>query len=183
MPLLQTELDQSQNDHRRQFERAPFGMWRCSRDGAITHANRSLVGLLGYRSADELRQVDFATVIFESADDLRWLVERSVDTGTTELLETTWRRKDRGRLVVRLQAVTVGSDSIEIVAEDITRLRAVEDKLRQAQRMEAVGRLASRSLSPATTCSVTSRRMASSGWRPSTATRSSVIKASSCSVK
>ena len=81
--------------------------------------------------------------IFESADDLRWLIERSVDTGTTELLETTWRRKDRGRLVVRLQAVTVGSDSIEIVAEDITELRAVEDKLRQAQRMEAVGRLAS----------------------------------------
>jgi PAS domain S-box-containing protein len=143
VPLLQSELDQSQNDHRRQFERAPLGMWRCSRDGAITHANRSLVGLLGYRTADELRKVDFATTIFESADDLRWLIERSVDTGTTELLETTWRRKDRGRLVVRLQAVTVGTDSIEIIAEDITELRAVEDKLRQAQRMEAVGRLAS----------------------------------------
>ena len=143
VPVLQTELDQSQNDHRRQFERAPFGMWRCSRDGAIIHANRSLVGLLGYRTADELRSVDFATKIFESADDLRWLIERSIDTGTTELLETTWRRKDRGRLVVRLQAVTVGSDAIEMVAEDITELRAVEDKLRQAQRMEAVGRLAS----------------------------------------
>ena len=74
---------------------------------------------------------------------MRWLIERSIDTGTTELLETTWRRKDRGRLVVRLQAVTVGSDAIEMVAEDITELRAVEDKLRQAQRMEAVGRLAS----------------------------------------
>ena len=141
VPQLQDQLDQSLGDNRRRFDRAPYATFRCNRDGAITDVNRSLVALLGYRTADDLRQVDFATTVFESADDLRWLIERSVSAGTTELVETTWRGKDRRRLVVRLHA-TAANDSIEIAAEDITNLRAVEDRLRQAQRMEAVGRLA-----------------------------------------
>ena len=81
--------------------------------------------------------------VFESADDLRWLIERCLNTGTTESVETTWRTKKGGRLVVRLLALATAPESIEIVVEDITNLRAVEERLRQAQRMEAVGRLAS----------------------------------------
>ena len=81
--------------------------------------------------------------VFESPDDLRWLIERCLSTGTTEPVETTWRSKDRGRVVVRLQAAPAANHAIELVAEDITSLRAVEDQLRRAQRMEAVGRLAS----------------------------------------
>jgi signal transduction histidine kinase len=42
-----------------------------------------------------------------------------------------------------LLAIPAASESIEIVVEDITQLRALEDRLHQAQRMEAVGRLAS----------------------------------------
>jgi signal transduction histidine kinase len=71
------------------------------------------------------------------------LIERSLSTATTESVETTWRTKDHGRLVVRLLALPAASESIEIVVEDITTLRALEDRLHQAQRMEAVGRLAS----------------------------------------
>jgi hypothetical protein len=42
-----------------------------------------------------------------------------------------------------LVAFAAGSESVEIVAEDITDLRAMKDQLHQARRMEAVGRLAS----------------------------------------
>ena len=106
------------------------------------HVNPSLVELLGYKSADDLKKVDFATAIFESADDLHWLIERSTNAGTVESVETTWRRKNRSRLDVRLHAVAA-NDWIEIIAEDLSSLRALENRLRQAQRMEAVGRLAS----------------------------------------
>jgi nitrogen-specific signal transduction histidine kinase len=58
-------------------------------------------------------------------------------------VETTWRKKDRGRLVVRLQLLASTDGTIDINVEDVTRLRDVEERLRQAQRMEAVGRLAS----------------------------------------
>ena len=44
---------------------------------------------------------------------------------------------------MRLLALPAVADSIEIVVEDITNLRALEENLSQAQRMEAVGRLAS----------------------------------------
>ena len=142
VPPLLAQLDRSHNDNRRQFEHAPYGIWRCTRGGEITHVNRSLVELLGYRTAADLQKVDFATAVFESADDLHWLIERSANAGTVESVETTWRRKDRGRLAVRLHAAAT-NDSIEIIAEDITNLRAVENRLHQAQRMEAVGRLAS----------------------------------------
>ena len=142
LPVLQGQLDRSHDDSRRQFEHAPYGICRCSRSGAVTHVNRALVELLGYRTADDLQRVDFATAVFESADDLHWLIERLVNAGAVESVETTWRRKDRSRLVVRLHAA-VANDWIEIIAEDITSLRAVEARLRQAQRMEAVGRLAS----------------------------------------
>src|SRR5204862_3643970 len=43
----------------------------------------------------------------------------------------------------RLLAVAVTPESFEITAEDITNLRLVKERLRQAERMEAVGRLAS----------------------------------------
>ena len=143
LPQLQNQLEDSHKENRRQFERSPYGMCRCGSDGSVKVVNRALVALLGYRNAEELRKADFASTVFESADDLRWLIERSLNTGTTESVETTWMKKDGRRLVVRLAAVATGPESIEIVAEDVTMLRGLEDKLRHAQRMEAVARLAS----------------------------------------
>jgi nitrogen-specific signal transduction histidine kinase len=51
---------------------------------------------------------------------------------------------------------------VEIVAEDLTTLRAVEERLRQAQRMEAVGRLASE---VADTCDILLRNVSHDGQR------------------
>jgi PAS domain S-box-containing protein len=143
LPQVQSQLDGSRAELRRQFEYAPYGKGHWRPDGAVLSVNRALVRLLGYRTADQLLQVDFATRVFESAEDLRWLIERCLSTGEREALETRWRRKDGEQLVVRLLAVAGTPETIEIIAEDLTNLRNVERQLRQAQRMEAVGRLAS----------------------------------------
>src|SRR5439155_5507941 len=60
----------------------------------------------------------------------------------TESVETKWRRKDGRRLVVRLLGIPIAPESVDLIVEDITDLRAVEARLRQAHQMEAVGRLA-----------------------------------------
>jgi PAS domain S-box-containing protein len=142
VPELHARLEQSQNETRRQFERAPYALCRCSPSGAITDANHSFVTLLGCRRADELRNRDFAAVVRDRAGDVGWLLERARMTRRTETVETRWETRDGRSLVVRLQALATTTGSVEIVAEDVTAVRELEERLRQAQRMEAVGRLA-----------------------------------------
>jgi PAS domain S-box-containing protein len=141
--VLQTQLDASQQENWRQFEHAPSAMWRVTRDGAVVATNQALARILGYRATDNLATLDFPAAMFEAPGDLRWLIDRVVAGSPPEAVETVWKRKDRTRLTVRLQVVRANDNWIEVSAEDVTQLRATEEDLRHARRMEAVGRLAS----------------------------------------
>lgn len=143
----ETELTSDLTERRaamvRQFEDAPWPICRCTRNGRLTDANRAFVQLLGHSTADDLLKTEFGSAVFESAADLPWLIERSVNSPTAATVETAWRTKEGSRLSVRLSASALGPDVIEIVAEDLTSLRTLQERLVPAQRMEAVGRMAS----------------------------------------
>src|SRR4030095_1951140 len=138
-----TQLDERRLELRQHFQDAPLALWRCSPDGALTEANRALADLVGYRDPDEWRGADFVKATFESTDDLSWLIERCLSEKTRQSVETAGKREDGERLVVRLSAAQFASDMIEIAVEDVTNARVLEDRLARAQRIEAVGRLAS----------------------------------------
>ena len=140
---LTSDLTEKRAAMLRQFEDAPWAICRCTRSGRLTDANRAFIQLLAHTSADDLRKADFGAAVFESAADLPWLIERSITSPTTATAETTWRTKEGSRLSVRLSASALGPDAIEIVAEDLTSLRTLQERQGPAQRMEAVGRLAS----------------------------------------
>jgi PAS domain S-box-containing protein len=142
VPALQGQLEASLKENRRQFERAPYGLAECSRDGSIIRVNHSFVRVLGYRSSADLQDIDLAEGVFESAADLRWLLERVLQTGEVESFETTLRTRDLRRLSVRLHAHS-REGSVAIAVEDLTALHDVEQRLRDAHRLEAVGRVAS----------------------------------------
>jgi two-component system, cell cycle sensor histidine kinase and response regulator CckA len=62
-------------------------------------------------------------------------------------VEVRWKRKDGSAITVRLSGRAVNSaeetaEVLELIAEDITERRVLENQFRQAQKMEAVGRLA-----------------------------------------
>jgi chromosome segregation ATPase len=141
LPRVTAQLDESRAERGRLFQQAGHAIFRCTRAGDVTEANRAGMTLIGRRTIDELRTPQFAGV-FEDPSSLSVLIEHCLSTRTRESIETTWRRKDGGRLFVRLSAYAVSADLIEIVAEDVTRLRVLEERLGQAHRMEAVGRLA-----------------------------------------
>jgi PAS domain S-box-containing protein len=130
-PELQRQLDESRLEMRRQFHRAPVALGRCTRDGVLTHFNRAFADLVGYRNPNELRGTDFAKTIFEYPDDLSWLIERCLSTHARESVETAWKRKHGERIVVRVSAVESAPDLAEIAVEDITDLRALQERLAQ----------------------------------------------------
>jgi PAS domain S-box-containing protein len=135
-------LEASRAESHRLFDHAGVAMFRCTSDGALVDVNRACTTIIG-RRLDEFSGVDFAAAVFEAPRLLPWLIERCASTRVKESIETTWRRKDGSRLFIRLSARPMTGDVIEFVAEDLTRIRVLEERLAQAQRMEAVGRLAS----------------------------------------
>lgn len=142
VPSLVAQIEETRRAQQRQFLDSPLALCRCRPDGSILHVNRPLARLLGYNSPAELEQIDFAAAVFESGAELPWIVDRRLRSGSTDAVDTTWRRKDRTKIIVRLRVIATSADGVDLIAEDITAVRSLEERLKNAQRMEAVARYA-----------------------------------------
>jgi PAS domain-containing protein len=137
----QRQLDDlvQRTDH--EFDNFPLPLCRVTRAGVITHANRAFGALLGCPSAGAQRRLALASELFESSNELAWLIERSASSEEPASVECTRRKVDESRLMLRLRATAV-PDAIHIVVEDLTSTWMLQEKLNRAQQMEAVGRMA-----------------------------------------
>src|SRR5215212_6967375 len=138
-------LRKSEARYRSLIQGAAYGIYRTTVDGRILDANPAIAAMLGY-TVDELMSMDMAT-LYRSPDERAALVERCQHAlDQTLTADVTWQKKDGTPIIVHLTARLVdfedGVSCFEGVAEDITERRALEAQLRQAQKMEAVGRLA-----------------------------------------
>ena len=140
---LETRIAAIQVESRRHFGDMPVAMCRCSVDGAVTQANHALTRLLGYTRPEDLQKLDLGEAVFESGDELQWIVTRCLTSRATESIDTTWKKRNGSRIIVRLMAVPAAADAVDLIAEDVTRIRTLEEKLRNAQRMESVARYGS----------------------------------------
>ena len=140
-------LRKSEARYRSLIQGAAYGIYRATVDGTILDANPALANMLGY-TVDELLALDMSAV-YKSAAERGALIDRyRRENNQTLATDVTWQRKDGTPIVVRLTARVVDFDDglscFEGVAEDITEKRALEDQLREALKMEALGRLARR---------------------------------------
>ncbi len=144
--VVEERLRRSEARYRSLIEGAAYGIYLAGLDGRILDANPALAEMLGYAHVDELRALNMAD-FYRDPHERAELIDRYASEGFGSA-DVKWKRKDGVPIIVRLTARVVplgvegGERCFEGIAEDITAKRALEEQLRQAQKMEAVGRLA-----------------------------------------
>ena len=138
-------LQRSEANYRSLIEGAPYGIFRTSSDGRLFSANPALVEMTGYSSATELLGVNLDRAIFRDSSERKQICLKYPDG--FEGVEVGWKRRDATPITVRISGRPVKDPSgkascYEMIAENVTERRLLEQQLRQAQKMEAVGRLA-----------------------------------------
>lgn len=144
---VEEALRASEQRYRLLFERNLAGVYRTTLEGELLDCNEACAHILGCRSRQEVlehRVVDFYP---NPAERQRFLTKLREHMSVTNF-EASMRRPD-GRTVYVLENATLiaeegdGQDPvIEGTLFDVTERKELEDQLRQAQKMEAVGRLA-----------------------------------------
>jgi two-component system, cell cycle sensor histidine kinase and response regulator CckA len=157
IPVIRRELREartrqahreSEESYRALVEQAPVGIYRSTPAGRFLTANPALARMLGYDSPVDVLALELARDVYADADERSRLMEQDTYTDRVyDELEVTWKKKDGTRIRVQLSVRASRDDKgqveyYEAFARDVTSQRRLETQLAQAQKMEAVGKLA-----------------------------------------
>jgi PAS domain S-box-containing protein len=140
-------LRRSEAQYRSLVQSSVYGIYRSSLEGKFLDVNPALIAMLGYDSAKEVLALDPRNDVFVWAEDQARVIEEFRHAGRMDGIEVKWKRKNGNAITVRISGRAVSSvdepaEVLEAIAEDVTERHVLEDQFRQAQKMEAVGRLA-----------------------------------------
>ncbi len=140
-------LRESEEKYRKLFENATYGIYRSKTDGTLLDVNLALVAMLGYSSKEELLTRNLNRDIYTDPAARAAILNRYGTANECVRAEVNWRCKDDRIIVVRLNGRIVRQadgmvSHYEVIVEDVTERRSLEEQFRQAQKMEAVGLLA-----------------------------------------
>jgi len=139
-------LHQSQERYRAFFEQNLAGNYISDPAGNLLACNAAFLRMFGFASNEEARRTNLLSLYQSPEKRAEFLGELRL-LGHVERYEKELRRKDGGTVFVIENAIAI-LDSRGELAEihgfliDETESRKAEQQLRQAQKMEAVGRLA-----------------------------------------
>lgn len=145
--LAEDALRESEERFRQFFENDPAYCYRISPEGVILDVNRSALQALGYKKKELLGKPLKPLYAQESPERMEELSARWKETGYLKNEEIIVCTKDGRRRIVLLSANQIRDREGNLlhtiaVQWDITEKRDLEEQFRQAQKMEAIGRLA-----------------------------------------
>ncbi|HUQ49219.1 MAG TPA: cache domain-containing protein [Terriglobales bacterium] len=141
-----SDLTGSEARYRSLIQGATYGIYRSDEKGFVS-VNASMVSMLGYQSEEQVLALDLEHDLYVDASARHRLLSNYHQNQIVTSEELRWKKKDGSIITVRISGRTVPNERgpgycFEMIAEDITERRALEQQLRQSQKMEAVGRLA-----------------------------------------
>ncbi len=140
---LRDERDRAQNGLRHSEARyralagnLSYGICRCDLHGRFLEVNEAMVKMLGFPSKEELLAVNLVRDLIQDVDKRAQLLGPPAPQGLVDPIETEWKRWDGTTLKVRLSGQEVMGeegelDTYEVITEDVTKQRQLEDHLRQ----------------------------------------------------
>ena len=152
--VLRDQRDRAEKDLRRSEARyralagnLSYGICRCSLDGRFLEVNEAMIRMLGFGSRAELLALDLLRDIIQDAGSRAQLLGQTRAGALVDPIEIEWKRKDHGIVKVRLSGREVLSEqgeleSYEVIAEDVTRQRELEDHLRRQAASDSLTGLA-----------------------------------------
>jgi two-component system cell cycle sensor histidine kinase/response regulator CckA len=138
---------EAEKAYRSLVEHAPYGIYRSeAEDDHFLAVNPALMQMLGYEHEHELLRLSIAEDVYRDPADRIAHLELTRQQRHFQGLEVEWKRKDGSPLFVRLSgrrgSEESGPEYLDVVAEDVTQRRKLEEQFQKAQRLEAVARLA-----------------------------------------
>lgn len=141
----QEALQASERMYRSLFERSLCGVFLTTPAGRILDCNQAFVRMMGYEAREEMLEQAAQAMYFRPEERTAY-VERLRREGVITNAEARLRRRDGSEIWVLENTALVRDERDEELLQgtvtDITERRRLEARLREGQKMEAVGRLA-----------------------------------------
>jgi len=145
--FAERSLRLSEQSYRSLIEEAPFAIARATLSGQLLQVNRATIEMLGYESEQDILIRSLSSEIFLEPSSYEEFVSSLRSGASRQGLESTWRCRDGKSISVSLAGRATRDDLgrisyLEIIAENITERQHLEEQLRQAQKLQAVGQFA-----------------------------------------
>lgn len=145
--IAEERLRASEESYRELFENASDLVYTFDPEMRITSLNRLAEQTMGY-ARDEAVQMNLRQLVdAERWEHIEQIIERLLEGQPAAKFEVNIRTRDGRRVTLEVNPQVIYRDGkatgIQAIARDITGRDAAEMELRQAQKLESVGRLAS----------------------------------------
>ncbi len=139
----------SELKYRNIFTWSPIGIFQSTVEGKIRTANASVARMLGYNEADEMLNLSMQReIFFNPREGEMHFEEHRVGIVTVTTNEYQWKKKNGLPVWISLTCHAVKNSEGETLyyegfVHDITQRKVLEEEIRQAQKLESMGTLAS----------------------------------------